>query len=162
MTVSRTDREQASPIGREQAVERWRRVNSIQASVGTFSRRSTVPSSGDCGDKCWDSVLGTGHLRTSGFALTARSGSLLLGPSDRVGWSGNWSGSSLSVDDATLSDNVVPARTHFLLFGRWLMWSWFRRRQARGHALLSAALPLRSLFSSLVCFFPLTATTIGG
>jgi hypothetical protein len=57
-------------------------------------------------------------------------------------------------------DKVVRARSQALRIERWLMWSRFRRRQARGDAILSAAFPFRSLCSSRHGFFPLSATTI--
>jgi hypothetical protein len=51
MTVLRTARGRASPVGRDQAVESRRRVSSTQAEVGRLSRRSVIPSIGDwlCG-----------------------------------------------------------------------------------------------------------------
>jgi hypothetical protein len=58
ITVLRTARERASPVGREEAAERRRRVNSTQALVGRFSRRSAIPSSWDwpCGGEGAESV----------------------------------------------------------------------------------------------------------
>jgi hypothetical protein len=119
------------------------------------------------GRGCWDSLFGTGwlefhhrHFRTSGLALTSLWDSLPLDPSSCVGWSGCRTGRSLSLDYAAASDIVVPARAKFLLFGRSSSWSWFGSWQPRGDAALSAALPLLSLCSSRLCFFPLTATTI--
>jgi hypothetical protein len=71
MTVLRTAHGRASSGGREEAVERSRRINSTQASVGSFSRRSAIPWSVDwlCGGEgvesvCmerggWDSITNT-------------------------------------------------------------------------------------------------------
>jgi hypothetical protein len=47
LTVLRTARGRASPVGREEDVERRRRVNVTQALAGRFSRRSAILSSGD-------------------------------------------------------------------------------------------------------------------
>jgi hypothetical protein len=47
MMVLRTYRGRAYSVGREEAVERRRRVNSTQAIVGKFSRESAIPSNED-------------------------------------------------------------------------------------------------------------------
>jgi hypothetical protein len=47
ITVLSTARRRASPVGREEAAERRQRVNSTQALLGRFLRRSAIPSSGD-------------------------------------------------------------------------------------------------------------------
>jgi hypothetical protein len=72
-------------------------------------------------------------------------------------WGGD--GCSLSLHDAALSD-MVPAKAQFLLFGRWINWVSFWRWQARRDAIIAAAVPLRSISSSRLCFFPLIATLI--
>jgi hypothetical protein len=92
------------------------------------------------------------HFRTSPLRQTAARSVFCVG----------WSGGSVSRDEAAASDNLIPASAMFLLFGKRLSWSSFGRWQARGDAILSAALPLHSLCSSHLCLFPLTATTIVG
>jgi hypothetical protein len=47
ITVFRIALGRTSPFGRAAAVERRRRVNSMQAFVGRLSRRSAIPSIGD-------------------------------------------------------------------------------------------------------------------
>jgi hypothetical protein len=70
-------------------------VNSIQASVGRFSRRSAIPS---WSGRCRVSILGNRwlgfnqHHRSSVLALVGRGNDLLLGPLDWVVWSRGWGG----------------------------------------------------------------------
>jgi hypothetical protein len=47
ITVLRTDRGGASPVGMVEAVESRQRVSSKQAQDGRLSKKSVIPSSGD-------------------------------------------------------------------------------------------------------------------
>jgi hypothetical protein len=47
ITVFRIDLGRSLPLGRAAAVERRRRVNSMQAFVGRILRRSAIPSRGE-------------------------------------------------------------------------------------------------------------------
>jgi hypothetical protein len=108
IAVLRTARGLASPVGREEAAERRQRVNSTQALVGRFSRRSAIPSSGDwpCGKEgvesvCleqggWDSTTDTWRqvgLRWPPVGAACRS--VRLPGSDTSSWSTSWAVSSL-------------------------------------------------------------------
>jgi hypothetical protein len=93
MTVLMPARGRVSPVGREEAVERIRRVTSIHPLVGKFSMSSAIPSGGDrlCGGLVLSQSVGAGwmeihrHFRTSGLTLAARWGSLPLGLSSCAG-----------------------------------------------------------------------------
>jgi hypothetical protein len=100
------------------------------------------------------------RLKTSGLTGAVRVDSLPLGPSVQIGCGGAWRGSSLSFDNTSPLDNVVPARTKCLLFRCWHRWSRLRCVQTSGNTIPSAALLLYPLCSGRLCFFPLTATTI--
>jgi hypothetical protein len=139
ITVFKTARGRASTVGREEAVERRRRVNSTQALVGRFSRRSAIPSSRDwpcAGEWCdWDSTVDTfGHAGLRWPPVGAACRSVRLPVSDeveaglreawalttrlpRTTWFQPWPSLSCSGEGSAGSDLGAGRRVETLSFG---------------------------------------------